>query len=104
MHCGAFLPFVIENNLGLAQLALKLHVFSACVNGVSQLSFRVNRNLSLSLNKWPNIPCEVLTKHCKIDFIGRLVNGDTQSVNGGVSSSVFLNRCAATHKCAVEFF
>jgi hypothetical protein len=29
---------VIEINLGLAQLALKMHAFSACVNGVSQLS------------------------------------------------------------------
>ncbi len=29
---------IIEINLGLAQLALETHVFSACVNSVSQLS------------------------------------------------------------------
>jgi hypothetical protein len=29
---------VIENNFGLAQLALKRHAFSTWVNGVSQLS------------------------------------------------------------------
>jgi hypothetical protein len=29
---------VIDNNLGLAQLALKTHEFSACLNGASQLS------------------------------------------------------------------
>jgi hypothetical protein len=41
-HCGAFLPWLLktnENNLGLAQLALKTHAFTACINGVSQLSF-----------------------------------------------------------------
>jgi hypothetical protein len=45
MHCGALFTLVIENNLGLAQLALKMHAFSAWVNGMSQLSFR-SLNLS----------------------------------------------------------
>ena len=33
--------FTLVINLGLAQLALKTHAFSACVNGVSQLSLRL---------------------------------------------------------------
>ena len=32
--------FTLVTNLGLAQLALKTHAFSACVNGVSQLSLK----------------------------------------------------------------
>ena len=38
-HCCAFLPWLLKNNLGLAQLALKTHAFSACINGVLQLGF-----------------------------------------------------------------
>ena len=33
--------FILVTNLGLAQLALKMHAFSACVNGVLQLSFKL---------------------------------------------------------------
>jgi hypothetical protein len=40
-YCSAFLPLIIENKLGLAQLALKTFTFSAFVNGVLQLSFKV---------------------------------------------------------------
>ena len=36
MHIIAFLPWFKEMNVGLAELALKMHGFSACVNGVSQ--------------------------------------------------------------------
>jgi hypothetical protein len=38
-HC--IFTLVIESSLGLAQLALKMHAFSACVNGVSKLSLRL---------------------------------------------------------------
>jgi hypothetical protein len=38
MHC--VFTLVIEINLGLAQLALKTHALSACVNGMLQLSFK----------------------------------------------------------------
>jgi hypothetical protein len=38
-HCSACLPWLIKNNLGLDQLVLKMHAFSACINGVLQLSF-----------------------------------------------------------------
>jgi hypothetical protein len=31
MHCRAFLPW-LSKNLGLAHLALKIHVFSECIN------------------------------------------------------------------------
>jgi hypothetical protein len=33
---------VIKNNLGLAQLALQMHAFSKCVNGVLQLKLYQN--------------------------------------------------------------
>ena len=39
MQCVAFLTWFEEMNLGLARLALKTHAFSACDNGVLQLSF-----------------------------------------------------------------
>ncbi len=42
-HCGAFLPWFLKSTLVLAQLALKMHAFSACINGVSQLSFRASQ-------------------------------------------------------------
>jgi hypothetical protein len=38
MHCSAFFTLVIKINLGLAELALKMYAFSACVNNMSQLS------------------------------------------------------------------
>ncbi len=45
MQCNALrcvFTLIIEINLGLAQLALKTHAFSACVNCMSQLSFNVS--------------------------------------------------------------
>ncbi len=40
MHCNAILPWLLKNNLGLAQLELKMNAFSAFVNSVSKLSFK----------------------------------------------------------------
>jgi hypothetical protein len=34
-----FLPWLLKHNVGLAQLALKMHAISASVNGVLKLSF-----------------------------------------------------------------
>jgi hypothetical protein len=41
-HFGAFLPWLSKTTLvRLGKLALKGHVFYACINGVLQLSFKL---------------------------------------------------------------
>jgi hypothetical protein len=56
---------VIVNNLGLAHLALKMHVFSTCVIGVSQLSFN---DLPSCQHKFPNQFLSTLMDYPLVDL------------------------------------